>query len=71
MRQMIDEALGAPVCDAVFGGMNVYAMADGLPAWCNLMLAIMDEIDTGFTREQKLTNPRVSKYTAKYQKYQK
>jgi hypothetical protein len=71
MRQMIDEALGAPVCDAVFGGMNVYAMADGLPAWCNLMLAIMDEIDTSFAREQKLTNPRVSKYTAKYQKYQK
>ena len=35
------------------------------------MMAIMDEIDTTFTREKKLTDPRVSKYTAKYQKYQK
>ena len=34
-------------------------------------VAVMDEIDTTFTREQKLTNPRISKYTAKYQKYQK
>lgn len=45
--------------------------ANGLPVWCNLMMAVMDEIDTTFTREQKLTNPRISKYTAKYQKYQK
>lgn len=66
MRAMIDETLGTPVCDALFGGMNVYAMADGLPVWCNLMLAVMDEIDTSFAREQKRTNPRIAKYTAKY-----
>ena len=46
--------------------MNVYAMADGLPVWCNLMLAVMDEIDTSFAREQKRMNPRIAKYTAKY-----
>lgn len=68
MRSMIDEALGAPVCDEIFGGMNVYAMADGLPVWCNLMLAIIDEIDTSFATEQKKTNPRLAKYTARYQK---
>lgn len=68
MRGMIDEVLGVPACDALFGGMNVYAIADGLPVWCNLMLAIMDEIDTSFAREQKLTNPRIAKYTAKYHK---
>lgn len=66
MRKMIDGVFGAPVCAALFDGMNVYAMADGLPVWCNLMLAVMDEIDTSFAREQKLTNPRISKYTAKY-----
>jgi len=66
MRAMIDGVLGQPVCDALFGGMNVYAMSDGLPVWCNLMLALMDEIDTGFAREQKATNPRIQKYTAKY-----
>lgn len=68
MRGMIEDALGAPVCDAIFGGMNVYAIADGLPVWCNLMLAIIDEIDTSFAREQKKTNPRLAKYAAKYQK---
>lgn len=66
MRQMIDEVFDAPVSDAVFGKMNVYAMADGLPVWCNLLLAVMEELDSGFAREQKATNPRIQKYTAKY-----
>lgn len=68
MRGIIDGVFDAPVSDAVFGGMNVYAVAGGLPVWCNLMLAVMDEIDTTFSREQKLTNPRIAKYTAKYRK---
>lgn len=68
MRGIIDGLFDAPVCDALFGKMNVYAVADGLPVWCNLMLAVMDEIDTTFSREQKRTNPRVAKYTAKYHK---
>lgn len=68
MRRMIDTLFDAPVCDAVFGEMNVYALSKGLPVWCNLMLAVMDEIDTTFTREQKATNPRLAKYTAKYHK---
>lgn len=68
MRAMIDETMGQPVCEALFGGMNVYAMADGLPVWANLLLAVMDEVDTTFAREQKTTNPRIQKYTAKYRK---
>lgn len=66
MRGVIDGVFDAPVCDAVFGSMNVYALSGGLPVWCNLMLAVMDEIDTTFAREQKATNPRVEKYTKKY-----
>lgn len=66
MRAMIDEVMGQPVCETLFGGMNVYAMADGLPVWANLLLAVMDEVDTTFAREQKATNPRIQKYTAKY-----
>ena len=71
MRGIIDNVFEAPVSEALFGGMNVYAMADGLPAWCNLMLAVMDEIDVSVAREQKASNPRIAKYTAKYQKYQR
>ena len=68
MRELIDGVFGQPVCEALFGAMNVYALAEGLPVWCNLLLAVMDEIDTGFAREQKLTNPRIAKYTEKYKK---
>lgn len=69
MREMIDGIFdGAPVCEAVFGHMNVYALADGLPVWANLLLAIMDEIDTSFTMEQKKTNPRVDTYLKKYKR---
>lgn len=66
MRKIIDEVFEAPVCAATFGSMNVYAMADGLPVWANLIFAVMDEIDTTFAAEQKKTNPRIEKYTKKY-----
>lgn len=66
MRKIIDGLFDAPVSDSLFGRMSVYAVAGGLPVWCNLMLAVMDEIDTTFSREQKATNPRIAKYTEKY-----
>jgi hypothetical protein len=65
MRSIVDGMFG-PISDALFGGMSTYAMAGGLPIWCNFMLAVMDEIDTTFSREQKATNPRIAKYTSKY-----
>lgn len=66
MRGMIDESLGVPVCDALFGSMNVYAMADGLPVWANLMLSILDQVDDSFAKEHGKTNGRIAKYTSKY-----
>lgn len=68
MRGMIDAAFGAPVCDALFGSMNVWALADGLPVWANFLLAIMEEIDTSFAQSQKLANTRIRKYSEKYKK---
>lgn len=68
MRDIINEVFGFDVCTPLFGAMNVYALADGLPVWSNLMLGIMDEVDTTFARESKLTNPRIQKYTKKYHK---
>lgn len=68
MRAILDDIFGTPMSDATFGRMNVYAMASGLPAWANCLLAVMDECDTAFAREQKATNPRLQKYLAKYQK---
>lgn len=66
MREMIDGIFQQPVCESLFGSMNVYALADGLPVWCNFLLVVMDQIDTTFAREQKAQNPRIAKYTAKY-----
>lgn len=65
MREIIDDVFGS-ISNTIFGDMNVYAIANGLPVWCNFLLAVMDEVDTTFAREQKATNPRVAKYTAKY-----
>lgn len=68
MREVVNGVFETDVCTALFGGMNVYSLADGLPVWCNLLLAVMDEVDTSFTREQKAMNPRVQKYVKKYHK---
>ena len=68
MRELIDSIFDEPVCGDVFGRMNLNAMANGLPVWCNFMFSLMDETDTTFAREQKATNPRIAKYTAKYNK---
>lgn len=68
MREMVDGVFNLPVCDACFGNMNVYALANGLPVWANLLLAVMDEIDTSFAQEQKLTDSRIKKYTQKYKR---
>lgn len=68
MRGIIDAVFNCPVCDAVFHEMNVYALADGLPVWSNLLLSVIDEIDDAMTQEQKKTNPRLAKYLDKYQK---
>lgn len=71
MRAVIDSVFEAPVSDSIFGSLNVYALADGLPLWCNFLLAVMDEVDENVSKQQKLTSPRVERYTAKYRKHQK
>lgn len=68
MRSLIDGVFDTDVCKPLFGSMNVYAMADGLPAWCNLMLAILDIVKESFDREQKAIDPRVEKFVSKYRK---
>lgn len=68
MRADIDAALGAEVCDAVFGNMSVLALADGLPVFCNLIFAVLDEVDAGWARESAKTSARMEKYIAKYRK---
>lgn len=56
------------VCDALFGNMNLYSYADGLPVWCNFLLAVMDKADASIAQQRKLADPRIQKYTAKYRR---
>lgn len=68
MRVALDGVLGDGACEALFGSMNVYALADGLPVWANLLMAIIEEMDGAVKTEQKKTNPRIAKYTERYKK---
>ena len=68
MRDTIDAVFAQKISDTIFGGVSVYAMANGLPLWCNFLLAVMDKIDDTIVREKQATNPRIAKYTAKYHK---
>lgn len=68
MRDMIDDVFGTEVCEPLFGNISVYASADGMPLWANLMLAVIDEMDDAFAREKKASNPRIKKYTDKFKK---
>lgn len=68
IRQMLDGTLGAGTCQALWGDINSYAYAGGLPKWANLLLAILDECSAGYDTQMKLTSPRLEKYKAKYHK---
>ena len=68
MRETMDSLFGKPICEPLFGSMNVYALADGLPVWCNLMLAIIEQIDTRSLQERESTRARLEKYTKRWKK---
>ena len=68
MREVIDAAFETPICENVFGSMNVYAVAGGLPVWCNLIFSVIDLFDESVTAETAKTNPKLEQYLKKYRK---
>ena len=68
LREMVNEVFGFDICTAVFGDVSVYALADGVPLWANLLLGFMDVIDETVSSELKKTSGRMEKYTSKYHK---
>lgn len=68
MRDTINSLFGTDVCTPLYGTMNVYSRADGLPVWCNLMLSLIENMDETITAEKKKTNPKLQKYIAKFSK---
>lgn len=67
MRAEIDAVFGEPVCDKVFGSVNVFSPADGLPLCMNFIMALIDEIDASADAETK-ASPRMAAYMQKYEK---
>lgn len=71
MRELIDGLMGPGTCAALYGDMNVYSRAQGLPVWANLLFSVMDRCETETVTQQKQMRPALEKYTAKYAKYQR
>ena len=68
MRTLLDGFFGEPVCEALFGSMNLFASAGGLPVWANLLLALSEEVETAMQGELTAREARIAKYTEKYKK---
>ena len=66
MRASIDDLLGDGVADSLFPNMNCYAMADGLPVWMNLVMALADEVADAYVAERGKTDGRLSAHSRKY-----
>ena len=67
-REEINAVFDFDICRPLFGTMNVFTVADGFPIWANFMLAIIDQFEGEFAEQKKKTNPRIRKYTEKYNK---
>lgn len=70
-REMIDALFGGSVCDIVFGSVGALALSNGLPVWCNFLMAVIDEVVKATEDEQGKAHPRVEQYMKKYEKYQR
>ncbi len=68
MRCLLDEFFGVPVCEPLFGSMNLFASAGGLPVWANLLLALSEEVESAMQGELTAREARIAKYTDKYRK---
>ena len=68
VKDEINAIFGDDVCTPLFGDMSMNTLADGFPIWANFLMAVIDTFDGAFAEEKKKTNPRIKKYTAKYQR---
>ena len=66
VHEEIDGLFGDGVASGLFGGVSSYAMADGLPLWCNFLLAVIDTVPAELSAQIKASKPRVEKYLKKY-----
>ena len=68
MRGIVDNALGEGASSAIFGAMNLYAFAGGVPVWLNLWFSIIEEVSGAAENQRALLNPRLEEYMARYKR---
>jgi hypothetical protein len=68
MREILDGIFNVPICEALFSGQSVHAIGNGFPAWVNLLVAILDNMDAGLEAEKTKAQTRIRKYSGKYKK---
>ena len=66
MRELVNDLFGKDVCTPLFGTMNTFARDKGLPLWCNVIMAVVDECVDNLPDEGKACKARIEKYTNKY-----
>lgn len=68
MRDHINSLFDMDIVTPLIGDISVYALADGMPIWANILTALVDEMDSAATKNNELSKKRIAKYTKKYTK---
>ena len=66
MREALERVFGVDVVTPLIGDMNVYALADGLPIWAQILISTMDVIQKTVEEERKKSEQKIKEYTKKY-----
>lgn len=68
MRERLYTLFNMDIITPLIGNINVFALAEGMPIWANILTALVDEMDEAVTKNNELGKKRVEKYTQKYTK---
>lgn len=69
MRAAVDSLFGADFCRDVFGGVRLFALADGLTVIEGFLFGLLDQMDASITANMAKRDARLRQYTEKYRKY--
>ena len=64
MREIVDDIIGSPVSDTVFGAQNCCSMAGCVPIALGFLEAVAAVVKDAAEQEQALSRERIEKYTS-------
>lgn len=68
MRAIVDDLLGAPVCDTLFPRQSMFTIGNGAQTWENILYSVIDQMDGGLAAEKEKARARIRKYSEKYKR---